>query len=169
MDTRFLELGSAFAAITLIGWAVLSFLDGSASATGVVIRESLRDVLGGVRSSSSLTRAELAEVTIFGATLIAIAGAIAQVSVMLAAVAVILALGRRSITRHMSQENRLMAVAGHFTSDLMIGVFVPLLLAQLLTGHFYLGTVLGLVIVALSWPAGGARSTGRWRPAWHSA
>lgn len=170
VDPRLFELSSAFASLALIGWAIASFLSGSALSTGSAVREALAAQLRVVRSESSMTRSELTDATIVLAVGVSLIGMLVQGSLLMGVLAVLLWISRPSMARAMREERPLWAIAGTLSSDLVIGVLVPIVLAQLLIGGYALAASLVLVMISLSWPPGGAASggSGSWRPAWQA-
>lgn len=169
MKPELLSAGMALGAIALIVGAAMSAFNGSASATGEQFRELIRPVLQSIRERSTLSRAELADRSM----LAAIAGCALAVLVersLLAGVAAIgLQMARPMVVKLVSQEHPLLALGDSFTGNFIIGLYVPVVLANVLLGQLLTGGALLLVVVALSWPAGGAaRQVGPWRPAWQT-
>ena len=80
---------------------------------------------------------------------------------------------RSMIRRLTSEEHPLMAIGNLFSTDLIIGLYLPIALAQFMLGRIFIGLAMSMVVVALSWPAGrGLRAggrTGQWKPAWQQA
>lgn len=169
MATELLSAGSALAAIALIVWAFASLLTGSALATGATFRSMLDPHLTYVRSSSSLSREQWSDNTLLAAVVVALMGGLASGSVLLMFIGALLFLGRPRLRRLMSEENRLKAIAGSFSLDLAVGLYVPIVLAQLLLANYASALVFFLVILSLSWPPGGAGARrGAWQPSWQA-
>lgn len=169
MATQLFVVGNAFAAIALIGWAFVSLLTGSAMATGAAFRAVLGPGLASFRSSSPLSREELSDRTMLVAVVTALAGGLVTSSALLMAVGALLFAVRPTLGRLMSEENKLRALIGSFSIDTAVGLYVPIVLAQLLLRNYSSAVVLLLVILSLSWPPGGAGvRRGGWQPAWHA-
>lgn len=167
MDPAQLELGTRLAAVALIFWAFISFFMGTASATGQSFRSSLQPLLSSVRSSSSMSRQQLADASMVSAAVFAGMAVIVDRSIVAVLVAGLLWKARPQLRRLTSEENPLRAIAGSFSLDLVIGIYLPILLSQVIVGNYFIALTLMLVVVSLSWPAGGgATRPGAWRPAW---
>ncbi len=141
--------------IAVIGGLLVT---GSARTVGESFRQSVEPALIQVRSRTERSRSELADRSI----LVAIGLAVLSIftgSVMAGTlVAPLLYMARPAIRRATSQEHRLLALAGTFSLDLMIGVYLPLGLAHLLMLDWLMASCLFTVVLALSWPAGGGES-----------
>ena len=157
--TDLLVLGLRFAALGLLFGSVVLLLTGTAHAVGSSLRLGLEPVLRLVRDQTSLSRSDLADGTIVAAMALAACSAVVDRQMLAPLMVVGLWLARPSVRRATRQENRMLAIAGYFSLDLMIGVYTPVMMAQFLTGHVLLGGCLLAVVVALSWPAGGGSSS----------
>lgn len=169
MAPQLLSTGSAFAAIALIVWAFASLLTGSALTTGATFRSMLEPPLRSMRSTSHLSRDEWSDGTMLVAVAVAFAGGLASGSVLLMIIGALLFLGRSKLSQLMSEENRLKAIGGSFSLDLAIGLYLPIVMAQLLLANYASALVFFLVILSLSWPPGGAGARrGAWQPSWQA-
>lgn len=170
MSYQLLAAGNAFAAIALIAWAFVSLFTGSAIATGESIRTSLRPALADIRSRSTLRRDELSDRTVVAAVLVAMVASLLERSVVLMIVAALLFVARPQIRRMTKEENRLRAIVGSLSLDLVIGLYLPLILALIITQDWGKAVVLSLMTVAMSWPPGGGHvQRTDWNPAWKAA
>lgn len=140
-------------ALLLTSFALL--LNGQALSLGFSCRSGLEPLLQSIRSRSALSRSELADATILAAMAVAAGGAIATRSGGALVLLAMLGLGRPLVRRATSQDHKLLAVAGSFSIDLAIGFYVPIVVAQIILLNVVTAAILSLVIVALSWPAGG--------------
>lgn len=167
MATQLFVVGNAFAAIALMGWAFVSLLTGSAIATGATFRALLDPSLTSIRSNSVLSREELSDRTMLAAVTAAILGGLLSGSVLLMIVGAMLFTARPKLGRLMTEENRLRALIGSFSIDMAVGLYLPIILAQVLLANYASALVFFLVILSLSWPPGGAGvRRGVWQPAW---
>lgn len=165
MSSEVLETGIEVTAVGLTLGSLVLLLNGRAHALGLSFRSTVEPPLRSIRNHTALSRSELADRTLLAG--IALAGFGALFDRPLAGVLLIglLLWSRPFVRRATREENRLMAVAGNFSADLMIGVYVPVVLAQLILANFFLAASLAAVIIALSWPTGfGQAVPGRtWR------
>ncbi len=169
MSFQLLAIGNAFAAIALIGWAFVSLLTGSAVATGESVRTSLQPTLADIRSRTTLRRDELADRTVMAAVIVAMGASLVERSIVLMILGALLFLARPQIRKLTKEENRLRAIVGSLSLDLVIGLYLPLILAQVITRNWGNAAVLFLTTVALSWPAGGGGARrADCRPAWNA-
>ena len=167
MNPELVRAGLEMSAIALIIGGVMLLVTGSARMVGEAFRESVEPMLLEVRSRTDRSRAELADLSMLGAIGLALL-AIVEGSVVAGTLVVpLLYLARPAVRRATSQEHRLLAIAGTFSLDLMIGVYVPLALAHLLMADWFMAFCLLAVVLALSWPAGGGESIPgrRWQAA----
>lgn len=164
MQPDLVEIISRSLATTLVFGAFLLLINGQALNLGSSMRARLEPVLTSLRSRTSLSRAELADVTVIGAAVVALAGLPLERSAGNLLIPILLLGSRRLIRRATREENRLLAVMGSLSTDLIIGFYVPVILAQVLLLNLATALSLTMVIVALSWPAGGTGIPGRrWR------
>jgi hypothetical protein len=159
MQIELLAIGIQIGAMALILGSFVLFLTGASGSLGGSFRSFLEPKLRWARDRTSLSRQELADRTILVAAALAVAAAVVETSVLAALMAIGLWLARPSIARLTGEENRMLAVAGYFSIDLMIGLYTPIMLAQFLLADILLGACLFTVVVALSWPAGGGGSS----------
>jgi len=155
MAPELFDSGMQLGAIALIIGAVLSFVTGTAPIFGGQVREAVRPVLADLRSRSSLSRRELADRCMLSAVLLSVAAVFLERSFMAAIIAVALWTARPMVARLASQEHPLLAIADSLSIDLMIGLYLPVAMAQMLLGRYFTGSAMLVVILALSWPAGG--------------
>ncbi len=167
MTPVYFQIGMAVAAFGLIMGALYLFITGTSSSVGERVRGALTPLLRLVRDNSSLSRGDLADRSVLiGAALVLVSAAVNQ-SIIELMVAVVLYRARSSIKRASKEEQPLLAIAGFFSSDMIVGVYAPIILALVMLGNVAMAAGLGSVIIALCWPPGGAGYTsGAWRPAW---
>lgn len=159
-----LTIGLEIAGIALILGSFVLLLTGTSGPFGTSLRSALEPMLQHVRGRTPLSRAELADATILAGVGLAITAVVVEQRLLPGLVAVGLWLARPSVRRSTSEENRLRAVAGSFSLDVVIGFATPLAFAHFLFGDLLLGGSFLALVVALSWPAGGATIPGRrWR------
>lgn len=164
MQAEMLEAGFRLAAVALIFGAFILLLGGAASALGYSFRSAIEPFLSEVREGSSLSRPELADASVKVA--IGFAGLAMVFDERFLAVLLIIVLwqGRPTIRRLTSEENRLLALVGSLSIDVVIGFYLPIVLAQFLLFNIFIAASMLLVVIALSWPAGGDSVPGRkWR------
>lgn len=169
MDPLLLETGMTLGALALIVGAVMSFLNGTAPAQGEAVRTALQPTLTKIRTSLSLSRGDLSELSITVA--IVFCGLATVSGSMLAGLLIggLLWKSKAMIRRLTSEERPLLAIGNMFSTDLIIGVYLPIALAQFMVSRIFLGLAMFMVVIALSWPAGGGLRTGgsgQWKPAW---
>lgn len=165
MQAEMIEAGFQLAAVALIFVAFILLLGGAASGLGYSFRSAIEPMLLNIRETSSLSRPELADISVKIA--LGFAGVAIFVDERFLAVLIIMVLwrSRPTIRRLTSEENRLQALVGSFSIDMVIGFYVPIVLAQFLLLNVFIASSMLLVVIALSWPAGGGDSVpGRkWR------
>jgi hypothetical protein len=153
--------------VTAMGLTLGSFVllfNGGALPLGTSFRSSIEPLLRSLRELTPLSRPELADATVLLA--IGFAGWAAVFDSPLAGVMlmVLMAWARPVIRQATREEHKLLALASSFSIDLVIGVYVPMVAAQLLLRNFFIATSMLLIVVALSWPAGGdSLGARRWR------
>lgn len=163
-----LRLAVQLVALTLVLGGLALFVSGGSAALGRSFRDAVEPVLRAVRDRTARSRSELADVTLVVGIVLAVAAAIVHRDPLAGLLAVGVWVIRPSIRRVTREENKVAAVGGHLSIDMMIGLYTPIMLAQFLLANVLLGACLLAVVVALSWPAGGGgiRVPGRrWRPA----
>ncbi|MGI9598015.1 MAG: hypothetical protein ACR2QK_17765 [Acidimicrobiales bacterium] len=161
MRPELLQLGINISAIaTILGGLVLLAL-GRSDWLGHSFRTAVRPALDLIRSRSTRSRSELADVSILVAAGLSVAGALVDRQVFAAILAILLWLSRPSVAKLTKEENHLLAKISWFSIDLMIGVYVPIAIAQVLLLNLFLAASFFSVIVALSWPTGGGAIPGR--------
>ncbi len=167
MQPELIQAGLQIGAIALIVGAVMSFLQGTAPILGEQLREAVRPLLARFRNSSPLSRSELADRSMLASVALSALAVVAERSIAAGVVAMVLWLARPMVGRMVSQEHPMLALGQTFSTDLVIGLYLPITLAQFLTFHIFTGVSMLLVILALSWPAGGgASASSQWKPAW---
>ncbi len=78
--------------------------------------------------------------------------------------------GRTTVQKMTSSEHPLMSLGSQFSADLIIGVVVPMALAHIVVGNWFLAASHLAVSLSLSWPTGGpGRRAGEWKPSWVGA
>ncbi len=163
MNPNLFQLGAQVAAIaTIVGGAGLLVL-GRSTMLGQSCRLTIKPMLTWVRSRSELSRSDLAEISTLLAVALALLGGLVDQSPTALVLAVLLWMSRPSIVRLTRDEHPLMAEASSFTIDLMIGIYVPIAVAQILLVRLPMAGSFVALIVALSWPAGGAATRRRLR------
>ena len=167
MNPATFSLGTKLAAVALILGAVMSFVNGTAPIMGEQWRESIHPALASVRSRSTLSRAQLADRSMLAAIVLSGLAVVFEGRFLGLVVGIGLWMARPMIVRLCSQEHPLLAIGDSFSANLIIGLYLPVAIAQLLLGQVLTGAAMLSVVLALSWPAGGAaRNVGGWRPAW---
>ncbi len=170
MNPILFQAGGAFAALALIGYTIVSFLTGAAYANGAVVREGVKPLLESIRANSDKSRSDLADATLLVAVAFSAAGMLTDGLFAGGAFAVLLMLGRTTVQKMTSSEHPLMSLGSQFSADLIIGVLVPMALAHIVVGNWFLAASHLAVSLSLSWPTGGAgRRTGAWKPSWVGA
>lgn len=166
MEVDPMVVGAELAALGLIAGAVLLALTGAVVPLGCSFRTTVEPLLRRLRHRSTLSRDELADLTILVGVALAVAATVVGQSPFGVLFAGGLWLARPAVKRATREENRVAAVAGHVSIDLVIGLYTPIMLAQFLLANVLLGGSLLAVVVGLSWPAGGGGSPipgRRWR------
>ena len=163
MSLDLLEAGTQIAAIAtiVIGFAMLAL--GYSTWLGNSFRTAIEPVLTAVRRHSELSRADLAEVSTLVACGLAALEAVIGRNPFALGLAVLLWLSRPAIARLTGDEHPLLALANSFAIDLMIGLYVPITIAQVLLRNLLMGASFLALIIALSWPAGGGATRRRFR------
>ncbi len=165
-----IQAGMAGAAFALILGALYLFVSGGSSSVGEQVRDMLTPTLRALRDTSSLSRSELADRTVLLGSALVLSSAVTRLSIIDLGIAIVLYRSRPSIKKATKQEQPLMAIAGFFSTDMIVGVYTPMLLALLMLGDVAVALGLSTVVVALCWPPGGAgHLSGEWRPAWVNA
>ncbi|MGF1596909.1 MAG: hypothetical protein ACFCVK_08235 [Acidimicrobiales bacterium] len=154
MVTDSLQLGLELTALAIFVCAFALFLTGGSDAVGQPFRLAIEPLLADLRARTARSRAELADTSILVSIGFAVLAALAGQAIGGAAVALMLWWGRPVFQRLTREDNRLMASMSLFSIDMVIGLFVPIALAQLLLSSYFLAFSTVLVVVALSWPAG---------------
>lgn len=167
MTPELFRAGLQMSAVALIFGCVVMLITGSARSVGESFRQSVEPMLLQVRSHTERSRSELADMSIMGAMGLAMLAILSGNAVAGTVIVPLLYLARPAVRRATSQEHRLMAIAGTFSIDLMIGVYLPLALAHLLMMQWFMASSLLAVVLALSWPAGGGETIPGRR--WHLA
>ena len=165
MTPVMLNLLTSMLALGLTVVAFAQLVTGRALGQGYALRAALEPALSAIRASSSLTRAELADRTMLAAAALGAAGTIVQRSPV-GVVLVAMLLGARPLVRRATrEEHRLLAVASSFSTDLVVGFYLPMTLAQVLVRSYLFAASMAAVMVALCWPAGGGEAVPgrRWR------
>jgi hypothetical protein len=154
-------------AVALILGGAMLLVTGSSRRLGESFRGLIEPLLVEVRTRTSLSRSQLADLSILAAMVLAGLTVTDGNIVGAMIIAPLLYLARPAIRRATREENRLMAVGGMFGLDLMIGVYLPFALAHVLLFDWFMASSLFTVVVALSWPAGGGGAVPgrRWLPA----
>ena len=153
-QAELLQAGLQLGAMALIFGAFFLLVIGATSYLGLSCRSAIEPTLRRIRQGTSHTRSELADVSVRLSIALAIV-AIIERPILAVLLMVGLMKGRPTIRRLTSDENRLLALRGSLSIDLVIGFYLPIALAQLLMRDVFTGASMLMVIVALSWPAGG--------------
>jgi hypothetical protein len=165
--TAVVQLTLAVTAICLIVVTVWSLVTGNAHATGAAVRAQLTPALTTIRSTTAMSRAELADASLILALGLAAVSMIVDRTYLAAVMIPLLWLSRPSVRRLTSEERPMFALGGELSGNLVVGLFAPIALAHLLLGNGFLAASLLAVTVALCWPPGGGRRvSGTWRPVW---
>ncbi len=166
MNPELIRAGMAMAALALVSGGIILLLTGSARSVGAAFREALAPLLSDVRSRTSMSRSELADLSVLVAIVMA-AIAIFDGNALGGTIVVpLLHLARPSIRRATQQEHPLLALSSTFSLDLIIGFCLPFALAHMIVGNWFMGLCMFAIVLALSWPAGGQTAPGRrWMPA----
>ncbi len=171
MDTvtqaELLIVGLRTTGVALILGSLMLLATGSAGPLGGTLRQALEPALHAVRARTSLSRSELADVTILAAVALAVGSIVAERRYFAVIMVVGLWLARPGVQRLTSQENKMLAIASYFSIDFLIGLYAPIVVANLLLGNVLLASSLLAVVIALSWPTGGGTTIPGRR--WHLA
>lgn len=161
MTPAMLNLLTSTLALGLVVVAFAQLVTGRAFGSGYALRSFLEPALTSIRASSPLSRAELADRTMLVAAALGAAGTVVQRS-PLGVVLVAMVLGARPLVRRATrEEHKLLAVTSSFSTDLVIGFYIPMTLAQVLVRSYLFAASMAAVMVALCWPAGGGTIPGR--------
>lgn len=170
MNPVLFQAGGLFAALALIGYAVMSFFTGAAYTNGTVLREGLTPVLRSIRDRSDKSRADLADASLMVGVALAVAAVLLESPLVGSILAIGMMAARRTIQTVAASEHPLMALGSQFSADLTIGVIVPMSLAHLLMGNWLIAASQLALSVSLSWPTGGPGvRAGAWKPGWVGA
>jgi len=158
MTPAVLNLLTSTLAVGLVVVAFAQLVTGRALGLGSALRATLEPVLRSIRASSPLSRSELADRTMLVATGLGAAGTVVQRSPA-GVVLVAMLLGARPLVRRATrEEHKLLAVASSFSTDLVVGFYIPMTLAQVLVRSYLFAASMAAVMVALCWPAGGGEA-----------
>jgi hypothetical protein len=170
VDPILFQAGGVFAALALIGYAVMSFFTGAAHANGAVLREGLKPALESIRANSEKSRGDLADASLMIGVALAVGAMLLESPFVGAILAIAMMAARGTIQKVSASEHPLMALGSQFSADLTIGVIVPMSLAHLLMGNWLIASSQLALSVSLSWPTGGpGRRSGAWKPSWVGA
>ncbi len=163
MSIELLDIGTQLAAIgcIIVGFGLVAI--GRAPWLGYIFRTAIEPTLTRFRESSELSRAELATGWTVAASALAGVAVVVDRSLFAAVLAILLWLARPAVARLTSEEHPLLALANSFTIDLMIGMYLPITVSQVLLGNLILACSFAALIVALSWPTGGGATGRRFR------
>lgn len=165
-----IQAGMAGAAFALILGALYLFVSGGSSSIGEQVRGILTPALRAIRDGSTLSRGDLADRTVLLGAALVLSSAVTRLSIIDLAIAIVLYRARPKIKSATKQEQPLLAIAGFFSTDMIVGVYTPMLLALFMLGDIAVALGLSTVVIALCWPPGGAgQVSGEWRPAWVNA
>lgn len=156
-----LDVTTSMLALGLIVVAFAQLLTGGAFGMGHAFRSTVEPVLASIREQSRLSRAELADRTMLVAIALAVGGTVAHRSIAGVIMVAMLWKVRPMVRRTTQEEHKLLAVAGTFSIDLVVGFYLPMTLAQLLLLQYLFAASMVAVMVALCWPAGGGAIPGR--------
>lgn len=159
MQVDLVVVGVQVAALGLTLGALVLFMTGGVVPLGSSFRTSIEPLLRALRDRTSLSRSELADLSMLVGLALAAAEALSGRSPLGALFAIGLWISRPAVQRATREENRMLAVAGHVSIDLIIGLYTPIMLAQFLLANVLLGAALLSVVIGLSWPAGGGGSS----------
>lgn len=155
MQVDLVVVGVQLAAVGLMVGAFLLLVTGGVVPLGSSFRTAIEPLLRTLRDRTTLSRNELADLCLLAGLALAVAATLSGQSVLGVLFAGGLWLARPSVQRATREENRMLAVADHFSIDMVIGLYTPIMLAQFLLANVLLGASLLAVVVGLSWPAGG--------------
>lgn len=158
MNPELVRAGLSLSAVALIAGAAILFVTGSARSLGETFRVSIEPTLAQIRSRTTLSRSELADLSILVAIGLSMLNILGGNPVAGTIVALVLWVARPSIRRATRHEHRLMALGGFFSIDLIIGAYIPFVLAHLMMSDWLMASCLFSVVLALSWPAGGGET-----------
>ena len=170
MNPILFQAGGIFAALALIGYAVMSIFTGAAYANGAVLRESIKPALDSIRASSEKSRSDLADASLMVGVALAVGVVLIESPLIGAMLAIAMMAARETIQKVSASEHPLMALGSQFSADVTIGVIVPMSLAHLLMGNWLIASSQLALSLSLSWPTGGpGRRSGAWKPSWVGA
>lgn len=167
--SAFLQAGLAVAAVCTMLLAIVGIFNGFGLAIGSQVRDILEPTLRSIRDRSELSRQDLADRTLLGAAAICAVGSLATLSFAGLFIGGLLLFMRPSVRRATREENKMLALSSSFSLDLIVGFFVPMVLAMVLLGDVVMSLTYFLATIALCWPPGGAggrRRVAVWKPAW---
>lgn len=171
MSPLLFQAGATLAAMALLIGAIMSFVTGTALGLGTAARETIEPVLARFRAVSPMPRGDLADNSILLAICFAGAGVVESL-LSASLIGALLWYSRPMVRRLTSEENPMLALGQRFSTDFVIGLYVPVTMAVFLLGSVLIGLALAMVVVALSWPAGGGTSVdhaGHLRLAWQKS
>lgn len=150
-------------ALTLASFVLFAL--GWAHTLGTSFRLTIEPLLVSLRGQTDRARHELADLSVLVGVGLAGCGAVLEQPLAGCLLAGLLAWSRPMVRRATREENKLLALAGSISIDLVIGVYVPMVLAQVLLRNWFIAASLLALVVALSWPAGHGRAVPgrRWR------
>ena len=159
-----LAIGLKVSGMALILGSFLLLLTGASMSFGTSFRSALEPSLQQARSFTSMSRDQLADATILVGIVLAISASALEQRLIPGLVAIGLWYARPLVRRSTREEHQLLAIVGTISIDTVIGFYAPLAMAYFLFGDLLMGATFLSVVVALSWPAGGASIPGRrWR------
>lgn len=167
MNPELVRAGLSMSAVALIAGAAFLLLTGSARSLGEAFRESVEPALAQVRSRTNRSRSELADLSMLAAIGLSLLNILGGNPVIGTVVAIVLYVARPAIRRATRHEHRLLAMGGLFSIDLIIGAYLPFVLAHVMMFDWLMALCLFAVVLALSWPAGGGETIPGRR--WHLA
>ncbi|MDH4278131.1 MAG: hypothetical protein OEW83_08620 [Acidimicrobiia bacterium] len=167
MNPELVRAGLSLSAVALIAGAAILLITGSAQTLGEAFREAVEPTLAQVRSRTNRSRSELADLSMLVAIGLSMLNILGGNPVVGTIVALVLYLARPAIRRATRHEHRLMAMGGLFSIDLIIGLYLPFVVAHLMMFDWLMAACLSAVVLALSWPAGGGETIPGRR--WHLA
>lgn len=152
------DVAASTLALGLILVAFVQLVTGRSLGLGHAFRSVVEPALSSFRASSPLTRSELADRTMVVAVALATAGAVVQRSISGVILVAMLLRARPMVRKATQQDHKLLAVAGTYSTDLLIGFYLPMTLAQILLANYLFAASMAAVMVALCWPAGGGHT-----------
>ena len=151
-----LEASAALAGVALILGGVAMVFTGHAAGIGESIRDVLQPVLASIREGSERSRAELADRSLITAAALAMASYFIDGPNIITLILAMAMIWLRPMVQDLTQdENELQAMASQLSSDIVLGLYAIVAMAQALFGNYALSASFLAVVVALSWPAMG--------------